>query len=212
MYQATIIKFDRKTQTFKFWPLPPEQNIDAAQVNMVSPQSSHVDGKVWTQNNGFAGVHRLDIASGKMETWEPFKTAPKGEPHNIYDAIPDSKNNVYFTDFRQRHIGRIDAATGELDTLCDSDGPHRHRGAASWMRRIASGLASTAATASACSIPRPNSSGMALAEVHPPAAGAQALRAALGARRRHVRVDRVQMRALAHVPPVMPIASRSARL
>jgi virginiamycin B lyase len=114
MYQATIVKFERKSETFKFWQLPPEQNIDAAQVNMVSPQSSHVDGKVWTQNNGFAGVHRLDIASGKIETWEPFKDAPKGEPHNIYDVVPDSKNNVYFTDFRQKHIGRIDAKTGEL--------------------------------------------------------------------------------------------------
>jgi streptogramin lyase len=114
MYQATIAKFERKTQTFKFWTLPAEQNIDAAQVNMVSPQSSHVDGKVWAQNNGFAGVHRLDIASGKIETWEPFKDAPKGEPHNIYDVVPDSKNNVYFTDFRQKHIGRIDAKTGEV--------------------------------------------------------------------------------------------------
>src|ERR1700732_2407957 len=112
MYQATIAKFDRKTETFKFWPLQGDENIDAAQVNMVSPQSSNVDGKVWTQNNGFAGVHRLDIATGKIETWEPFKGVPG--PHNIYDVIPDSRNNVYFTDFRQRHIGRIDAKTGEI--------------------------------------------------------------------------------------------------
>ena len=114
MYQATIVKFDRKSETFKFWPLPPEQNIDAAQVNIVSPQSSVVDGKVWAQNNGFAGVHRLDLASGMIETWEPFKNAPKGEVHNIYDVIPDSRNNVYFTDFRHHHIGRIDAKTGEI--------------------------------------------------------------------------------------------------
>jgi streptogramin lyase len=112
MYQATIVKFDPKTETFQYWPLPTEQNIDAAQVNMVSPQGSHVDGKVWAQNNGFAGVHRLDIATGQIETWEPFKGAP--EPHNIYDVIPDSQNNVYFTDFRLRHIGRIDAKTGEV--------------------------------------------------------------------------------------------------
>ena len=94
--------------------LPPEQNIDAAQVNMVSPQFSHVDGKVWAQNNGFAGIHRLDLATGKIETWEPFKDAPKGEPHNVYDVVPDSRNNVFFTDFRQKHIGRIDAKTGEV--------------------------------------------------------------------------------------------------
>jgi virginiamycin B lyase len=114
MYQATMVKFERKSETFKYFPLPPEQNIDAAQVNMVSPQSSHVDGKVWSQNNGFAGVHRLDLVTGQIETWEPFKDAPKGEPHNIYDVVPDSKNNVYFTDFRQKHIGRIDAKTGEI--------------------------------------------------------------------------------------------------
>src|SRR5437660_7905254 len=95
MYQATILKFDPKTTKFTTWKLPSEQNIDAAQVNMVSPQSSDVDGKVWTQNNGFAGVHRLDIATGKLETWEPFKGEPG--PHNIYDVIPDSKNNVYLT-------------------------------------------------------------------------------------------------------------------
>jgi len=112
MYQATIAKFDRNTETFKFWPLEGEENIDAAQVNMVSPQSSGVDGKVWAQNNGFAGIHRLDIATGKIETWEPFKGVPG--PHNIYDVIPDSRNNVYFTDFRQRHIGRIDAKTREV--------------------------------------------------------------------------------------------------
>src|SRR5262245_45780354 len=114
MYQATIVKFDRRTHKFTTWKLPAEQNIDAAQINMVSPQASHVDGKVWTQNNGFAGVHRLDLATGRVETWEPFKSAPKGEPHNIYDVIPDSQNNAYFTDFRQRHIGRIDAKTGEV--------------------------------------------------------------------------------------------------
>ncbi|HZL39853.1 MAG TPA: carboxypeptidase regulatory-like domain-containing protein [Pseudolabrys sp.] len=112
MYQATIVKFDRKAETFQFWPLQGEQNIDAAQINMVSPQSAQVDGKVWSQNNGFAGVHRLDITTGKIETFEPFKGA--NGPHNIYDVIPDSKNNAYFTDFRQRHIGRIDAKTGEV--------------------------------------------------------------------------------------------------
>jgi virginiamycin B lyase len=112
MYQATIAKFDLKTESFKFWPLEGDENIDAAQMNMVSPQGSGVDGKVWAQNNGFAAIHRLDIATGKLETFEPFKGA--SGPHNIYDVIPDSRNNVYFTDFRQRHIGRIDAKTGDI--------------------------------------------------------------------------------------------------
>jgi streptogramin lyase len=114
MYQGAIAKFDRKTEKLQTWSLPAAVNIDAAQVNMVSPQHSDVDGKVWTQNNGFAGIHRLDLASGAIETFEPFRDAPKGEPHNIYDVIPDSRNNIYFTDFRHRHIGRLDAKTGEV--------------------------------------------------------------------------------------------------
>src|SRR3984885_2690052 len=113
MYQATIARFDRKAETFKFWPLEGDENIDAAQINMVSPQSAGVDGKVWAQNNGFAGIHRLDVATGKLETFEPFKGM--SGPHNIYDVIPDSGNNIYFTDFRQRHLGRIDAKTGQID-------------------------------------------------------------------------------------------------
>jgi virginiamycin B lyase len=112
MYQAQIVKFDPKTEQFQTWQMPKEYNIDASQVNMVRPEQSHLDGKVWSQNNGFAAVHRLDLATGKIETWEPFKTSKR--PHNIYDVIPDSKNNIYFTDFRNHHIGRIDAKTGEI--------------------------------------------------------------------------------------------------
>jgi len=44
-----------------------------------------------------------DIASGKIETLRPFQGVPG--PHNVYDVVPGLGNNVYFTDFRQRHIG-----------------------------------------------------------------------------------------------------------
>jgi len=89
-------------------------NKDMAQVNMVRAESSAVDGKVWTQNNGFAAVHRFDIATGRFETIAPFKNAGVGENHNIYDVIPDSKNNLYFTDIAADYIGRIDAKTAEV--------------------------------------------------------------------------------------------------
>ncbi|MFL6974728.1 MAG: carboxypeptidase regulatory-like domain-containing protein, partial [Xanthobacteraceae bacterium] len=114
MYQGAIAKFNPKTETFQYWSLPPEMNKDMTQVNMVRAESAHVDGKVWSQNNGFAAVHRLDLASGQIETFEPFKSSKPGETHNIYDVIPDSQNNLYFTDFAQEHIGRIDAKTGEI--------------------------------------------------------------------------------------------------
>ena len=42
------------------------------------------------------------------------KITKEGENHNIYDVIPDSHNNAYFTDFANEQIGRIDAKTGEI--------------------------------------------------------------------------------------------------
>jgi streptogramin lyase len=112
MYQASIASFDRKTETFRIYTPPPEDNLPSTQLNQPAPANAHVDGKVWSQNSGFAGVHRFDLATGKVETWAPFRDAK--EPHNIYDVISDSKNNVFFTDFRQHHIGRIDAKTGQV--------------------------------------------------------------------------------------------------
>jgi virginiamycin B lyase len=123
MFQGGIARFDRKTETFQTWSAPPDFNKDMTQINMASPQRSSVDGKVWTQNNGFAIIHRLDLASGKFETFEPFKDAKEGETHNIYDVIPDSHNNAYFTDFAREQIGRIDAKTGKI-TLYSTPTPH----------------------------------------------------------------------------------------
>ena len=114
MFQAGVAKLDRKTGQFQVFTLPADWNRDMSQVNMAAPQSSKVDGKVWMQNNGFAAVHRLDLASGKIETFNVFGTSKEGENHNIYDVIPDSRNNAYFTDFANEHIGRIDAKTGEV--------------------------------------------------------------------------------------------------
>ncbi len=113
-FQAAVAKFDPKTERFQMFPLTGEFNRDMTQVNMASPQSSFVDGKVWLQNNGFAMIHRLDPATGKFEDFAPFKDAKEGENHNIYDVIPDSHNNAYFTDFYAEHIGRIDAKTGKI--------------------------------------------------------------------------------------------------
>jgi streptogramin lyase len=114
MYQGAIGKLDVATLKVETFSLPPEMNKDQAQVNMVRPESAAVDGKVWSQNNGFAALHRLDLKTGQIETIAPFAgSAAKGENHNIYDIIPDAANNVYFTDFAQQHLGKVDAKTGQ---------------------------------------------------------------------------------------------------
>ena len=115
MYQGAIAKFDRKTEQLQTFAFPSEINKDYTQVNMTSPFHANVDGKIWTNNNGIAGVHRLDLKTGTFETFEPFRDSiTKGKTHNLYDVIADSQNNAFFTDFANEHIGRIDAKTGTI--------------------------------------------------------------------------------------------------
>lgn len=109
-FQGGIAKFDKKTEKFQTWSLPPDVNGDYVQVNQVSPNHHHVDGKVWVQDAGTYTLLRLDEKSGKFEVFKPF---PIPRP-NIYDVLSDSKNNAYFTVFGREEIGRIDAKTGKI--------------------------------------------------------------------------------------------------
>src|SRR5438045_3737840 len=109
-FQGGIAKFDRKTETFQLWSLPPELNGPHVQINQVSPDRSHVDGKVWLQDAGTYTVLRLDLASGKFEVFETYKI-PRP---NVYDVIPDAKNNGHFLVLGSEDVGRIDAQTGEI--------------------------------------------------------------------------------------------------
>jgi virginiamycin B lyase len=113
MYQAAVAKFDPKTAKFQVFPLQPEFNDNVAQLNMVTMNHS-VDGKLWVDNAGRQDMFRLDLASGKYEHFEPLDVLPNGKKgHSIYDNAPDSRNNLYLTDFQSNNILRIDAKTGK---------------------------------------------------------------------------------------------------
>jgi len=109
-FQGAIAKFDRRTEKFQTWSLPPELNGDYVQINQVSPEHSDVDGKVWLQDAGTYTVLRLDLKTGKFEVFAPF-AVPRP---NIYDVISDAQNNAYFTVYGGEQIGRIDAKTGKI--------------------------------------------------------------------------------------------------
>ncbi len=113
MLQAGIAKFDRKTEKFTMFPLPKEINNPASQQAMVMPMSSHVDGKVWMNSVGIPGVHRMELATLKFETFEPFKDLPRGVDRSVYGIKADSQNNLFFMDFSSEYIGRIDAKSGK---------------------------------------------------------------------------------------------------
>jgi virginiamycin B lyase len=109
-FQAAIAKFDRKTEKFQIYKLPPELDGDYREITFVAPQHSHVDGKVWLTDAGSYTQMRLDLASGKFEVFEPF---PVPRP-NIYQVISDAQNNLYLDVMGRQDIGRIDAKTGKI--------------------------------------------------------------------------------------------------
>ncbi|HXQ52541.1 MAG TPA: carboxypeptidase regulatory-like domain-containing protein [Stellaceae bacterium] len=117
MLQAGVAKFDRKTHQFQVFALPPAINGDGAQQAMVVPYRASVDGKVWMNNVGLHGLHRLELASGTFDTIEPFKELPKDHFHDVYGIFADSQNNLYASDFgdnRDAQMVRIDAKTGKV--------------------------------------------------------------------------------------------------
>jgi virginiamycin B lyase len=118
MLQAGVARFDPKTEKFTTWSLPKDIMNDASQIAMVMPVHNDVDGKVWTNDAGSHMLHRLDIASGKIDTFDPYeklRSGPEGgaQGHTVYGVISDSHNNAYFMDFGRENIGRVDAKTGK---------------------------------------------------------------------------------------------------
>jgi streptogramin lyase len=122
--QGALAKFDPKPEKFQTWMLPPDQDTDYREFDNIATENHDVDNKVWLIESGTFTVLRLDLATGKFESFEPF---PIPRP-NIYDIASDSHNNAYFTVFGDDRIGRIDAKTGAITfykTPTPKSGPRR---------------------------------------------------------------------------------------
>jgi virginiamycin B lyase len=113
MFQGALAKFDPRTEKFQVYSLPAELNDNRAQLNMLGLQYT-VDGKVWTDSAGNREIYRLDLTTGKYETFDPLKKLPGDGPYSIYAIDSDSHNNIYFTEYETNYIGRINAETKEV--------------------------------------------------------------------------------------------------
>jgi streptogramin lyase len=130
MYQAGVAKFDRKAEKFQIYPVPKEWQGDHTQQSMVSPVNSHVDGKVWTNNQDTHAIYRVDIATGQYENLGEFKVPGANRTINAYGIPSDSQNNLYLLEFGSNNIGRIDAKTKEFKmftTVTPNSRPRRGR-------------------------------------------------------------------------------------
>jgi virginiamycin B lyase len=112
MFQGGLAKFDPRSKKFQIFPIPAEMNTDATQQSMVMPRQSHVDGKVWTNEVSKQSILRLELSTGKFESFEPFAGTVKGRTHSPYGLAADAENNLFFMDFGDENIGRVDAKTG----------------------------------------------------------------------------------------------------
>jgi len=113
MYQGGVARFDKRTETFQTWAVPKEWQTDATQQAFVSPNASHVDGKVWVKNSDRAQILRLDPAAGTWEHLGSFKD-PTGKTITSYGIPVDHENNLYLLDFSGSNIGLLDAKSKEL--------------------------------------------------------------------------------------------------
>ena len=122
MGQVGIAKFNKTTMAFEMWNFAPHVRMDSTgrtRIPMVMPNQSQVDGKVWTNNPGFNGIHRLDLRTGEIESIDPYRSLPPdspavGRPHTVYGIDADSHNNLYLLDFYSEYIARADAKTLEI--------------------------------------------------------------------------------------------------
>jgi virginiamycin B lyase len=117
MFQAGLARLDTKTEKIETFPLPNDVITNTSQQGMVAPHHMTVDNKVWmtevNMGGGVSGLRRLDVATGNVETWSPFKGLPKG-PHGVYGIHADKDNNVLFLDFGGESIGKLDGKTGQV--------------------------------------------------------------------------------------------------
>ena len=126
MFQGAIARFDPGTEQFKFYPMPKDQDDNVTQLNMLGLEHQ-VDGKVWTNNAGNQEIYRIDLASGKYETFAPMKAITGEGNHSIYGIASDSKNNIWFLEFQDNYVGKIDAKTLNLSLYQAPTGRSRNR-------------------------------------------------------------------------------------
>ncbi len=118
MYQGGLAKFDTTTKEITMYPLPMEWQTGSTQESMVSPKNWHIDGKVWTNDQGDHTFLRLDVATGEYEKLPPLRDQ-NGDALRAYEIPSDPQNNLWGLEYggAGSKIGRVDAITGELTTF-----------------------------------------------------------------------------------------------
>jgi virginiamycin B lyase len=111
MYQGSIAKFDKKTETFQTWSTPKEWDTNMDQLGHLALTGTAVDNKVWIKNSDGGNIYRLDLTDNKFENLGAFKDPRSGKRIGTYGLHSDQANNIYLLDFAAGNIVKIDAKT-----------------------------------------------------------------------------------------------------
>jgi virginiamycin B lyase len=111
MYQGSIAKFDKKTETFQTWSTPKEWDTNMDQLGHLALTGTAVDNKVWIKNSDGGNIYRLDLTDNKFENLGIFKDPRSGKRIGTYGLHSDQANNIYLLDFAAGNIVKIDAKT-----------------------------------------------------------------------------------------------------
>ena len=118
MHQAIVVRFDPKTEemeTFLFphWDVDNYAGYNDARLTVLDPRGNSVNGLIWV--NGYKGgemgvAYQVDLETNQ---WTPVTHPPGSPPHNAYDVIADSQNNMYGINMDKEHLWKTDAKTLE---------------------------------------------------------------------------------------------------
>jgi virginiamycin B lyase len=111
MYQGSIAKFDKKTETFQTWSTPKEWDTNMDQLGHLALTGTAVDNKVWIKNSDGGNIYRLDLTDNKFEDLGSFKDPRSGKRIGTYGLHSDAQNNIYLLDFAAGNIVKVDAKT-----------------------------------------------------------------------------------------------------
>src|SRR5712672_1605339 len=111
MYQGSIAKFDKKTETFQTWSTPKEWDTNMDQLGHLALTGTAVDNKVWIKNSDGGNIYRLDLTDNKFEDLGSFKDPRSGKRIGTYGLHSDAANNIYLLDFAAGNIVKVDAKT-----------------------------------------------------------------------------------------------------
>ena len=116
MHQPYVARLDPKTEemeTFLFPHWKVDGSTNDARITVLDPSGNSVNGLIWV--NGYKGGEMGVAYQVNTETneWTPVTHTADAPPHNAYDVIADSQNNMYGINMDKDHVWKTDAKTLE---------------------------------------------------------------------------------------------------